>query len=275
MLTRLDFYGGLEQLRGFNSFPAPHFFTTLQAGNMSSEWGDEEEVYDNFKNFLRQVMPRRPKPVLMLPEHSHKITILSPHQSSAWNIKCDGLLTASPHIALVMKPADCLPVLMTTADRKFVGLIHAGWRGTNEEIASKAVELAVSAYKVKPEEIFIGIGPGIHECCYDDEELARKLLSDERWRPFISGGPLGARIDLLDFNVRQLLGAGVKREHIKVAENCTCHSREKNEYLFFSHHRVKRQSEEKARLEKEGRFEEAEKIIPEPEGRHAAVVSMI
>ncbi len=260
MLSRLEFSEDKTACQ-FGDFPARHFFTTLLAGNMSAKYGKPEDAPGNQEKRMHERGFSAHKPVVMLPEHSDNIFFAPRYWREAGEVKCDGIFTTSPEVAFILRPADCFPILMTTIDRYFVGLVHAGWKGTNLEIARQAVELAVKHYPIEPEDIFVGLGPGIHECCYNDEKTAQNLLKDKRWEPFIKENSFGtfgfgAHIDLLNFNVKQLLGAGIKPEHIKVAENCACCSRnEKGDHLFFSHHRAQRAGE--------------------PEGRFAAVVSMI
>ena len=254
MFTRLEFdeSGSICQ---FNDFPARHFFTTMKAGNVSTRWGDAKTARDNFARCFSAHGNALSEIVSILPEHSDNIVVLPRYYTGETEKTCDGLMTSSCDTCLVLRPADCFPVLMGTIDRKFVGLIHAGWRGTDLEIARRAVELAVKTYRVDAEDIFICIGPGIHRCCWD--HLADELPADPRWKQHVGVGLLGPYVDLLDFNVKQLLGAGIKPEHIKIAPHCTCcFKNKKDEHLFFSHHRT-------------------ERITGEPEGRFAAVISAI
>ena len=260
MLSPLEFNESRMTCQ-LNDFPARHFFTTMLAGNMSPKYEKSEEALGNYEKCMNERGFASHKPVVILPEHSDNIVFAPRYWREAEEVKCDGIFTTYPEVAFILRPADCLPILMSTIDRYFVGLIHAGWRGTDLEIARQAVELAVKHYPIEPKDIFVGIGPGIHKCCYNDEETAQNLLKDRRWAESVEENSFGkfgfgAYIDLLNFNVKQLLYAGINPKHIKIASDCTCCSRdEKGNHLFFSHHRAQRTGE--------------------PEGRYAAVVSMI
>lgn len=234
MLSRLEL-SGVEGVGRFKNFPPNHFFTTAnQVGNLYA-WPKATTV-------------------TILPKQSDRILFAPCYCRRTQGVACDAIFSALRDVALVLHAADCLPILVSSNTYPFIGLIHAGWRGTDLEIAKKALELVPKYYPVDAEDIFVAIGPGIHKCCYDDEELANQLILDDRWRQFITDGPLGKRIDLLDFNIKQLLEAGIKREHIVVAASeCTCCSKDRNgSHLFFSHHRAK--------------------YTGEPEGRQAAVI---
>ncbi len=227
-----------------------NFFTTAQMGNMSSGWGDKNEVATRVNRILNQCGIDPQNRFHMRPAHSDDVVCISGDEKPQ-EIICDGLLTKSPHVALTLCPADCLPIFLTTKNQEFIGLVHAGWRGINKEIARKAVERIVSEYKIPAHAIYVGIGPSLHKCCYDDNILAKKFSGDSRWLPFILKGPLGLRIDLLGHAVKQLIDCKVYPAHITVATACTCcaKNKETGECLFFSHHRAKKNT-----TEKEGRF---------------------
>ena len=42
---------------------------------------------------------------------------------------CDALLTRQPGVALLVRTADCLPLVIADPSRGVVGIVHAGWRG--------------------------------------------------------------------------------------------------------------------------------------------------
>lgn len=188
----------------------------------------------------------------ILPDHNDKIICVTGKETMK-ELLCDGLLTTATDTVLILRPADCLPILMTTHDQRFIGLIHAGWRGIDQEIARKAIQRVLAEYAVPACTIQVLIGPSIHRCCYNNEKLAERLKHDSRWIQFIDEGPLGVRINLLGFACKQLCDAGVTKEHISVAASCTCCATQKNgirhEPAFFSHHRALKNS-----AEKEGRF---------------------
>jgi polyphenol oxidase len=66
-------------------------------------------------------------------------------------------------------------------------------------------------FGTRPEDLWVAIGPGIGECCYEvGEEVARQF-----------GHGAAGRIDLAAANRRQLLDAGVLDEHVHLLELCT------------------------------------------------------
>jgi len=142
----------------------------------------------------------------------------------------DGLLTSNPGLFLMLRFADCVPVVLYDPAKNAVGLLHAGWKGSIMGIAFKAVNLMQEAFGSRPEEIVAGIGPSIGPCCYeigeDVAELAREFWPNP---PILHTSQGKMHLDLWELNRQWLLKAGVKE--VEVAGICTrCRSEE-----FFSH----------------------------------------
>jgi hypothetical protein len=144
----------------------------------------------------------------------------------------DGLVTDSPGLALMLRFADCQPILLYDPAHHALGLIHAGWRGVAQGIAYRAVETMQEALGSRPQELLAGLGPAIGPCCYTvghkvasvmgyalpDWQQVMSLQGEDQWC-----------FDLPAANAQQLAAAGVQR--IEEAHLCTsCHSDE-----FFSH----------------------------------------
>ncbi len=90
---------------------------------------------------------------------------------------CDGQITDRPGVALVTFSADCTPILLFDPVRKAIGAVHAGWRGTAQGIAAKAVEAMVREYGCQPENIRAAIGPCIGKCCFEtDWDVPQAML---------------------------------------------------------------------------------------------------
>jgi len=142
----------------------------------------------------------------------------------------DGLLTSTPGLYLMLRFADCVPLVLYDPVRNAVGLLHAGWKGSIMGIAFKAVEFMQEAFGSRPEEVVAGVGPSIGPCCYEvGEDVAG--LAREFWpNPPILHTPQGRmHLDLWELNRQWLIKAGVKK--VEVAGICTrCRNEE-----FFSH----------------------------------------
>jgi YfiH family protein len=88
----------------------------------------------------------------------------------------DGLLTTTPRVALLLRFADCVPLLLFDPVNRAVGMIHAGWKGTADNIAGAAVAAFVRHVGSRPGDLWAGIGPAISPCCYQvDPDMAEAV----------------------------------------------------------------------------------------------------
>ena len=77
------------------------------------------------------------------------------------HIKADAIITQHPNVTLLMRFADCTPILLFDPVNRAIGIAHAGWIGTVEKIAKKTVLAMVENYGSNPGDILAAIGPSI------------------------------------------------------------------------------------------------------------------
>jgi YfiH family protein len=73
----------------------------------------------------------------------------------------DALITDALDVALLLRFADCTPVLFYDPVHRAAGLAHAGWRGVAASVAPATVQAMVDAFGTRPEALWAGIGPAI------------------------------------------------------------------------------------------------------------------
>ena len=66
-----------------------------------------------------------------------------------------------------VKTADCVPILIGDTVTGAFAAIHAGWRGTLAEIATKTLKRMSANYNSKPGDVVVAIGPSAGSCCYE------------------------------------------------------------------------------------------------------------
>lgn len=151
---------------------------------------------------------------------------------------CDALVSNTPKILLVVKTADCVPVLLADPKTGAFAAVHAGWRGTSVSIVLGAIKHLQKEYGTRAEDLRAAIGPAANSCCYEvgseviDQFKERFPQSTHLFTPTRDGH---ARIDLQTANLDQLAGAGVSPERIHIAPLCTMDRTD----LFFSYRREK------------------------------------
>jgi YfiH family protein len=136
----------------------------------------------------------------------------------------DALVTDRPGVAVGVRTADCLPVLLASADGRVVAAVHAGWRGTLAGVATAAVHTLAARYGTAPDTLTAWLGPCIRPCCYEvgPEVSAAVVEGYPDWASrVLTPGPKGRdHLDLAALNRLQLEAAGVAE--VRDAGACTC-----------------------------------------------------
>jgi YfiH family protein len=148
----------------------------------------------------------------------------------------DALVTDRPGIALVIKTADCVPLLLADRVRRVIGVGHAGWRGTALNIAGKVIDTFVKRFSSRERDILVAIGPAIGRCCYQvDTPVTDALARYPGAASFLHPREEEGRwmLDLTGVNRLQMEERGVPPENISSVDNCTCCLGD----VFFSHRR--------------------------------------
>jgi len=146
----------------------------------------------------------------------------------------DGVVSDAPDVALVVRAADCVPLLMADKRIGVVAAVHAGWRSTAKRIAARALLAMAAAYGTKPGDCRVAIGPGIRGCCYEvDAAVTDAMLAAlPAWEEHaVASRPGHVRLDLGGVNRALLERAGVRPDRIGDVGLCTACRRD----LFFSH----------------------------------------
>lgn len=161
--------------------------------------------------------------------------------------KYDSLVSRLPNLLVGVKTADCVPLLFGDPVNKAFAAVHAGWRGTVQSIAAKAIEKMVSAFGTNPIDLVCAVGPAATCTSYEigqdviDQFHANFSTSGKYFTPTHDGHAL---IDLHLANKDQLVNAGVSEKNIFIAPFCTMERTD----LFFSYRVEKKLNGKTGRL---------------------------
>ncbi len=165
---------------------------------------------------LQRAFPRVGAPVVAEQIHGASLAAVESPNAIRPLPGCDGLLTQQPNLLLVVRTADCLPLFLWDPVQRVVGVVHAGWCGLARQVPMKLIAFAQQTYRSRPQDVWVGIGPAIHACCYEvGQEFGASFASylDSR------GGRL--HCDLIRCATDQLMAAGVAPSRILDAGCCT------------------------------------------------------
>jgi YfiH family protein len=144
--------------------------------------------------------------------------------------QADAMVTADSNAALLVRVADCVPILLATDDGKAVAAIHAGWRGVVGQVVPEAVSALIARANASPDRIIAAIGPCISHAAFEVgpeviAEFVRLFGESPRWT--------NRHVDLPEAVATQLRASGILGQQIDRTDRCTACEREE----FFSHRR--------------------------------------
>lgn len=165
--------------------------------------------------------------------HSSKVVVVDqPRPRDQTYIQADAMITDKPGVVLLMRFADCVPVLLFDPVNCVIGVVHAGWMGSVKKIARLTAEKMHLTFGSKPHEIKACIGPSISSERYPvGLEVINKAKSafPDDWRAFVAIKNEQYHMDLWQSNAQALKEAGVV--DITYANICTA----SNTQDWFSH----------------------------------------
>lgn len=168
--------------------------------------------------------------VVPVQTHSLNVGVLTePRQSFP---DTDALITRLRGVAIGVRTADCIPVLLYAPDIEAVAAVHAGWRGTVGDI----VGVTVSRLELMGADagcMLAHVGIGICGDCFEVGSELAECFKEAGLGGFVLPGPFTDRltgepmdasrshIDLRGANVFRLLRRGIPEGNISVAPECT------------------------------------------------------
>jgi YfiH family protein len=203
--------------------------------NLTKAVGDAPEaVEENLRRVAAALGFRREDLASPTQRHTAHVKRVGPGERGAICEGCDTIITDAPGVPVLLRFADCTPILIYDPGHRAFALVHSGWRGTVQAAARVAVEALADAFGSRSRDLVAAIGPSIGPCCYevgDDVTSAVRAAFDgaDDLLPQAASGR--HHFDLWAANRRWLEQAGV--EQIETAGMCTaCRTDE-----FYSYRR--------------------------------------
>jgi len=200
--------------------------TWLHLGNGTPDYRSIMAAHHDF--YIGDKLIPASRVVICQQTHSREVHICSEADSGAGFgahpqiAVADGFVTNVPHQYLLIRTADCTPVLFTDKLHRAVGAVHSGREGTRKNIVGRAVELLKSEYGIEPGDLCAWIGAGI---CVDHYRVNRAVYDEFHTSLIETGISPGPRYDLkLDIRhciFQQLIAAGIAFRDIEQDHSCT------------------------------------------------------
>lgn len=144
-------------------------------------------------------------------------------------VQADGGGTRQKGLALIIKTADCQPILFADKAGTAIGAMHAGWRGNAAGYPGIGLARFCEAYDISPENVLAVRGPSLGPAAAEFTNFENEWPPE--FRPWFDESR--KTMDLWSLLRHQLVEAGMRPEHVFSLDLCTWSLPE----LFFSHRR--------------------------------------
>ncbi len=134
----------------------------------------------------------------------------------------DGLITDKKKIALMVKFADCSPIVIYDPKKSVQAIVHSGWKGTVKGISRRAIEMMKEDFNCKIKDLVAYIGPSIDIDSYEVGGEVYDAFSNfkERDSFFYKKGEK-YHLSMVDANRSLLLECGIDPKKIEVCRKST------------------------------------------------------
>ena len=192
--------------------------------NLGGSIGDTPENVVENRRRVFESLGRKPFSLFDVWQiHGSNVTCTEqPRDLQAPHIKSDAIFTDNPEVTLLMRFADCVPIILYDPIKQVVGIVHAGWIGTVNQIVGHAIDEITRYYGCQPRNIVAGIGPSIgpdHYIVREDVLTQAKEVFQDKNGEILSKEDGVARFNLWKANEHLLRKCGVER--ILQANECT------------------------------------------------------
>jgi len=134
----------------------------------------------------------------------------------------DALLATESGIAVGVRVADCLSLLLADPNTGAVAAVHAGWRGVVAGVVEAAIAALVTRAQTQVERVQAAIFPHIRSCCFEvDRSVADTLAAVCPTREVVDNGYRKPHVDLASIVRSQLNISGIADDRIDEVKGCT------------------------------------------------------
>lgn len=152
-------------------WPAPasvHAATTLRTGGVSYgaysslnpalHVGDNADLVRQNRQLLKERLALPEEPIWLEQIHSNRVVYAVKTECPP---QADASYTDKSQVVCAVMTADCLPLLICSADGRKIAAIHAGWRG----LLAGIIRNTVAA--MQQQDLLVWLGPAIGPACFE------------------------------------------------------------------------------------------------------------
>jgi len=191
----------------------------FQGLNLGAHVQDDPLLVDKNRQLLSQSLSLND--ALCWLNQTHSSILLKIDSDTQSGLEADAAWTTLNQQPCIVMTADCLPVLVTDKQGRFVSAIHAGWRGLCDGIIEQSIDSICTELGILSTELLVWLGPCIGKTAFEvgPEVRAEFMAHDDK-----------AKLAFTEHNDRYLADlqqlaklrlAPLNVAEISVSEHCT------------------------------------------------------
>lgn len=186
--------------------------------DITTNQGQEYFLKSNQSDQFNFILPKQ--------VHGSKIQVVK-NENLLLNKKqfeADAIITNQMNVWIGILVADCFPILAFDPSVNTIAVIHAGWRGIDQNIHLKTIQHLFKFMNCSIKNLLIGIGPGIGSCCF---EVGKEVIDKFKKRSLSTAqfihqtSEQKALVDLRGIIISDLTQVGVSLDNIENMDYCT------------------------------------------------------
>ena len=147
--------------------------------------------------------------------HKDGVHICSKEDSGSIRLGIDALVTNHKNQILVIKTADCVPILLFDPVKKIVAVIHGGRKSVTAKIISKTIKKMQKSFGILPKNVLTGIGPHIRIESYYLKPKSISQLKNTFWKKYFINKKDRIFFDLTQAILDELTNSSVLKNNIE------------------------------------------------------------
>lgn len=207
------------------------------SANLGRRVGDApERVRDNHVLFARAVGFEPDRLYEVSQVHGRTVRVVGPGETpeQVRGEEADALVATADGIAVGVRVADCIPLLLADRRSGAVAAVHAGWRGCEARIVDAALAQLAETAGTRPGDVLAALGPHIRAGSFEvGEDVAERIAAVAGGQDVVRRGGERPHVDLTRVVRAQLAARGVDEARVDDVGGCTYSEPDR----FFSYRR--------------------------------------
>lgn len=146
------------------------------------------------------------------------------------SLQCDGLFTTEKNLGLAVTHADCQATVFYDPVHEAIGIVHAGWKGSAQNIYARFFEAMHRDIGTQPHQLIACVSPSLGPD-HAEYKNYKQEFPEELWSYQVKP----SYFDFWAITKKQLTSCGLLEKNIEISEVCThCNPND-----YFSHRREK------------------------------------